>query len=453
MNFKSLFRAVTCLLTPFFALSSAESGNMEMESLALPSLRSESNSSSASQLPAIEVNNLPSIETITLSVENPGEMVATAESNETVVTIESSAVAVTSAASTNAPPPSAVERSAPTTVHNPAAISVTHRAAWRPDLFFDLSFLYWHASEQGLDLATSASLVLNNQQTAYVASLTSNGRSLIQQFDYKPGFQIGFGADFFGWSLLGRYTWIRQTTSVNSNAPNPVPSGGTPIWSMNDWFLQLSPILQALSATYVSSRWHLALDIADLEFGRPYYQGDHLLVSPFLGLRAAWIRQSLRITVVPPSEISSLANALPVSHNQLHSWGIGPRVGLTASCLLPKGWYLDGDLAGSLLFTQYTTVSHRENNGMPQSTPALIATKLSNYCCLRPEFEMGLGFGWGQYFFSRNYHIDFSASYQFVIFWEQNMMRSLMDQTIDGIGASPGDLYLHGLTIRGRFDF
>ncbi len=417
---------------------------MELESLNLPSLRSEASSSVPIQPSAAKAQRATSLNEIELSIVNPSEVAAVVDSNETVTTAKELPPAT--------PEPPAVQLASPP-MRNPAAISVTNRAAWRPDLFIDLSFLYWHASQQGMDLANSAALVLNNQQTAYISAVTSNSTCLIQDFDYKPGFQLGFGADFYGWSLLGRYTWIRQTTSTNRTAPAPEPSSGAPIWSTNDWFQQLSSTLQALFAAELSSRWQLALDIADLEFGRPYYQGDHLLVAPFMGLRAAWIRQSLRIIAPAPALVFNPLNSVPVSHNHSNSWGIGPRVGLTASCLLPRGWYLDGDLAGSLLFTEYTSVHHHENNAVSTSVPQRISTTLSDYCCLRPELEMGLGFGWGQYFYSRSYHVDFSASYQFAIFWEQNMMRGLMDQAIDGTGASVGDLYLHGLTIRGRFDF
>ena len=67
--------------------------------------------------------------------------------------------------------------------------------------------------------------------------------------------------------------------------------------------------------------------------------------------------------------------------------------------------------------------------------------------------ELGLGVGWGSYLRAYDFHIDVSADYDFMIFWSQNMIRKLLDDTLTGTSPSSADLYVHGLTVTGRFDF
>ena len=106
-------------------------------------------------------------------------------------------------------------------------------------------------------------------------------------------------------------------------------------------------------------------------------------------------------------------------------------------------------MGASLLFTQYTTVSHTEDAitlGFP------LTYSFTHYNCLRPMAEMDLGIGW-LYYVNNNFAIDLSASYDFNYFWGQNMMRTLNDVNIIGVNSASNDLYLHGLTIRAAFEF
>src|SRR5437868_1694662 len=56
--------------------------------------------------------------------------------------------------------------------------------------FFDSSFLYWYAREEGLNLAESALLLQGNVVMAQEAI------SLGQSFEYQPGFKVGMGGTF-----------------------------------------------------------------------------------------------------------------------------------------------------------------------------------------------------------------------------------------------------------------
>ncbi|MBS0627979.1 MAG: hypothetical protein JSS09_07195 [Verrucomicrobia bacterium] len=334
----------------------------------------------------------------------------------------------------------------------PASVSLQGKGC-RPDISFDASFLYYYAGEDGLDLANSAAVITEGGSAGVVVA-TSNSTSLLQDFAYKPGFKVGLGLGFNEWNSHAEYTWVRQTTSTSKKAIDPSSSEGDGVWLLNNWFQQITSVGQTISATNVSSKWHLAIDLADLTMSRPFYEGRYLSVDPFFGIRGAWIRQKLNLAIhVPTSIVSDVDMSQVHSYNSSHSWGVGPRTGFDMSWLLGKGFKVEAEAAFSLLFTQYTKIKHAEQVASEAASPDILRAKLSYVNCVRPELDLGLGIGWGSYLAEQKYYIDFSAKYEFLLFWQQNMMRKLADQTVSGTGAAAGDLYLQGLDIRASFHF
>lgn len=319
--------------------------------------------------------------------------------------------------------------------------------------FIDASFTYWFAGEEGLPLAVNG--VLNNDGEFFPI----NTGTLFQSSDYKPGFKVGVGvAGCQEWMLHAEYTWFRARNHTTSGAPLSATllaagtnTSGSAVWDPGGWFLQ-APYGPALSST-----WRLAMDLIDAIAGRPFCQGRCLTLSPFGGLRAALIRQSITITLTestalgfesfnfsPPQLISS--------RNHSNSWAIGPRAGCEGQWLLPRGFRLEGALALSLLYTRYTSVKHSEAPVSTTYNAGPYTAFYRDYNCLRPELDLGVGFGW-ESSFRDCYQVDFSASYDFMIFWAQNMMRKLLDDTFSDSSIPASDLYLHGLTLSGCFNF
>jgi hypothetical protein len=257
-------------------------------------------------------------------------------------------------------------------------------------------------------------------------------------------------------NILGSATTLIKT----ANAPFD-PSEATGLLKVEGWYVQPVAIdaTEALYATSLSSSWQLRIDLIDLSLSRPLYEGPRVILSPFFGLRAARIRQGLLLnaqTFMPNNPFQTLPSPA-LSHNNTHSWGIGPRTGFGASYLLGYGFRLEGDTATSVLFTQYRKITHREDALLALINPSPIWVapqwQVTKVNVLRPVLELSLGLGWGSYFASQDYRIDLLASYDFTIFWNQNTMRQFIDQLTRSIGPSPGDLYLHGFKGNLRFDF
>ena len=207
----------------------------------------------------------------------------------------------------------------------------------------------------------------------------------------------------------------------------------------------------SIYASSLNSSWHLKLDIFDATLSRPYYQGRKLTVTPFGGMRGALIRQNLRIDSMLLYGAGSSSNA--VSHNHSHCWSVGPRAGLQAHWLLSWGLRLEGDLAGSALYTQYTTVAMRSDATPSNPTVGDASVRYKNYGTIRPMTEMNLGMGWGSYFDRQNYCFDLLATYDFNVMWNQNMIRALQNTENTLSSSNAPDLYIQGLTLTARLDF
>lgn len=320
-------------------------------------------------------------------------------------------------------------------------------SAW--EFWADASFTYWDAVQEGMDLAQASTIL-----TATLLSSTNASVQLFQDTQYKPGFKVGLGMDLGrdDWSGFAEYTWFRSTTSTGNQAAPADSRGGTGVWTIDNWIRATSQVGGAgtQAVTTLSSSWRLNMDLLDLGVTRPYYQGTHLVVAPFGAIRGQWIRQKLNITAT--SITAALATLASTSSSKSNSWAVGPRAGFNGKWHLGWGFRFEGDVASSLLFTQYTSVKNSVSATVTGGQPG--GSLYTDYNCLRAGNDMNLGLGWGSYFDCRNYHLDLLATYDFQVFWNQNMMRKLVDSvSSSSTGASASNLYLHGLTLKAQFDF
>jgi hypothetical protein len=314
----------------------------------------------------------------------------------------------------------------------------------------EVSFIYWYAKEDGLQVAENSILGEAGQSI-----LSPNGQVFKQSFSYNPGFKVGIGIQGDEWGLLTRYTWLKARNSTSKSAPDNTSSvSGEGVWNVDDWFLQTTSFGQSPTATSISPSWHLDLDMINLLASNLLYFKKNVKVGCSIGLMTAWIWQKMNISIIQATN-SVGADLLPDqplhSLNRSHSWGIGPKLGLDMQYLLPKGFRFKGAAATSLLYTEFTSVKHKED-AIYSSSPD-IQVKSGNYSSVRPILELDCGLGWSIDVFQDKYSFDFLVSYELAFFWGQNVMRQMLDEFFVGTSASPGDLYLHGLTLEAGFKF
>lgn len=335
----------------------------------------------------------------------------------------------------------------PTAYNENARINVSSRD-W--DLFGDVSFIYWHVSQEYMDIGRTARF------SAIGSSATPDADASIPtpEFKYQPGFKIGAGisCDKDDWQLEGVYTWMHQQVSYNTGSEINTAVVGNQIIIPNEWFVNLSEISQQLMDT-MSSKWTMNMDLFDLFLSRPFYLGRKLVLKPYTGLSGMALRQKYHINASYPTSTST---SVAHSNNWSKSWAIGPSAGANFLWLLSYGVRVEADLGMRLFYERYTTLKHLESYSPTITGSQPIKGHMPVTGVIRPVTDWSLGLGWGRYFSGNRYHVDLAASYEFVLFAHENMMR----QTVGYLANSPnaysnpiGDLFLHGLTATARLDF
>lgn len=323
------------------------------------------------------------------------------------------------------------------------------------DFFATGSFIYWQAMEDGTDVGYAPTFNSDGIQT---------GLQLKQMdFDFKPGFKVGIGmnTDWDNWEVYAEYTWLHLTNSRSFSVSDgtAIPTSGevniAPWVPTANGFPSSSLDVASISGTSMKGRWQLKLDVVDLELARCYYVGQRLTFRTHYGLRGAFIRQHYNATL---STVNSLGGEFPApvtSFNQSHNWGVGARGGVDTHWMFCSGFYLFGNAAASLLYTQFGDDDDVKVNYTQNTTTAFGVSETgtvnieSGRRMLGPEFDMALGFGWADYIDCGNkWYLDLSAGYEFTTFFNQNAFRNFYS-----VNVSDTNLYFHGLTVTVRLDF
>lgn len=313
------------------------------------------------------------------------------------------------------------------------------------DIYFTGEFLWWQAKEDGLEYALS-------QPNGQAIRPNIGGNFIRTDFDYKPGYRLAFGwnTNFDNWTLEAEYTNLHILLSDHTFAP----TAGVlfPFWFNFDNNRPNIVAATNSAASKADARWRLRVDILDFAFARSCYVGTKFILKPHTGLRAAWIRQGYGADYLMFTDFTTGASFPAISRSKSTSWALGPRVGMDTAWMLSKDFRLFGNIATSILFTDYTVrLRQTDLANLDPLNPLINVTNKINQ--IRPNMECAVGFGWGTFLDRLNGHLDLSASYEFHLFWDQNMMRSLKDTIVSNVIEDNGSLYLQGLTISARFDF
>jgi hypothetical protein len=317
-------------------------------------------------------------------------------------------------------------------------------------LILSADYIYWKWQQALLQVGTLLT------PTAAGASGFLNGKAevVFQNPTYASGFQLGLGCALKGmdnWNIYADYTWYQNTNDLTTI-------------SGIDQYMAVSPILlQYLDGAtpgvllagdlYTTARMHF--DGVDLLLERPFYMGRKLTANFLAGFEALWITQKFTATGSDLRFVSTNSNAPTAvngtfnSYSQQKSWSIGPKFGLESNWLLGYGIKIVGSVAGSALYTSYIELQTATQGSVSNINIAtLFFNQKKNYNTINPVAETSLGLGWGSYLYKNNLHFDILASYDFNVYWNQNLIDVLVNAT-----GSPGNMLLHGLNIKARFDF
>lgn len=307
------------------------------------------------------------------------------------------------------------------------------------DVYFTGNFVYWHLNVHEEAMGT----LITPTSSSSNLLVNGSGSQVFVTPSYKPGFQVGMGFNMHGmddWSLYGEYTWYKNSAS-HSVTPD----------SDQEFVLATGPVSSRLVAASSATGSNTFLyNNAELSLQRAFYWGKKLTSKFSCGLRGRWINQGNNVSAtglaygaLTSTSLSLLAETGSYATTlKQNSWALGPRFELDTNWLLGCGFRIMGDVAASVLYNKYTTLT----SSLVEGSYANYADNNSGRAGLAPVTETALGLGWGSYFGDNNdFHFDLSAAYEFNVHWSQSYTRSLSD--------APGNIYIHGLNVAARFDF
>jgi len=221
----------------------------------------------------------------------------------------------------------------------PARIDV--RGSW--DIYAQASFTYWQPIQDNMEMG----IVDDSSNPIHFLF----GNVVNCNFEYKPGFKVGLGANFEhdDWDTLVQYTWFRGAMSTHTS----LDSVGSPLVTLHP--MTVAPVAHQFYEG--TQKWRLRMDIIDWELARSYYVGTKLSFRSFFATRAQWIRQNRKNSFL--REDSDTTQNFTV-RDRSYSWAVGPRAGLYSNWMIGDGFRLYGNGAGDILFTQYRDLRHFE---------------------------------------------------------------------------------------------
>ncbi len=318
------------------------------------------------------------------------------------------------------------------------------------DLTFNADYLYWAWEQSFLPVAT----ITTPTRSGSSGLINGTKKIVFQEPGYSSGFQVGLGCNFHGmddWRFKADFTWYENTSHLTT-----IPKNG-----------QYLAVASALTATpnsiaagallsgNLQTSAQLQFDELDTTLQRMFYQGKCLTAQFRMGLKTLWIDQNLSAA---SSDLSFIGTNVPfevplggafLTSAVTKSWALGPIFGTEVQWLLPYGLSVEGDLALSFVYTNYTTLQVSVVGQVIETGSAdFLLNQPNHYATVNPIVETCLGLGWGSYLCHENLYLKFFAGYDFNVYWSRNVLSSLV-----GDNNSPGNMYLQGLNIKAQIDF
>lgn len=320
----------------------------------------------------------------------------------------------------------------------PYVYDVSSCLCW--DIYLTGSFLWWQAIEEGLEIGLIST---EGNQSLPI----TNGSIAEIDFKYKPGFKVGLGFDIGcdNWEFYTEYTRYHAQLSGSGSAPDNGVGNFYSFW--------VHPNIEEV-ASNASATWNLDMDYVDFTLRREFYVGKCLTFRPLLGIRAAWIDQKYKTTVNGVGTPSYNASDIVTVTNTSDSWAVGVATGMHTKWFFCNNFRVFGNFLTAILYTDYDLKAEQRytnSAGVVDPVDSIDFKQSPKY--LRPNMELSLGAGWGDYFCCNDYYFDLALSYDFNVFWNQNVFRKFLDDLNVGTSFIDGDLFIHGLNVAARLHF
>lgn len=289
--------------------------------------------------------------------------------------------------------------------------------------------LIWQVRESGAD---------NWAQKISPAGLQRSAKLVEAPFNWHAGVRIGFGHIFSqdSYDLVLAYTHY-QTHASNQASDNVYSAFVGNYFANNTNGANFGP-----SYNSARIRWQFFYNTVDLNLGHHFTIDPVLQLHPYIGLKAASIKQKIYTKWLNPITLTDFTTATENLKNNF--WGIGPTIGVDSTWPIYTGTCqslsLIGNIAVGLLWGHWSFNEVYANN-----TPITITTHVDRVNGAAPMAGGILGLQWINQFARSD--LSIRLGYEAQIWFNQVQFYSL------SMGRINRPVSLQGGNLEFRFNF
>lgn len=309
---------------------------------------------------------------------------------------------------------------------------------------FDLTYLYMQSFQDHLAYAVSS-------ENTSISSPPLNGKVLLPEFQWQNA--IAASASILDeTSQRGMKTdWMHYISHNSTNSYAPKNGTLFPTQSVTPSSLS-GPEISSLA----QSTWSLTFDSLNLLYFVDL-SSDHMFPTYLnTGIQLNWIRETFDVQY---NDVINQQGSKNVTHSNqsINSWGIGPMIGMNFFYYFYEGFHLLAKTYGAISFSPSLSKIKITNEDMAldigRPNQPILSLKRKKNLMLKPNAEVGLGFGWSSLLDQYEMRLYFSAEYDLFIWFNQNQFLNFNDDVTHGTFYSSGNLYIHGLAAKASVIF
>ena len=286
-------------------------------------------------------------------------------------------------------------------------------------------FLYWKASEQGLDYAVNVAFSSASQPIKMDWEKP--------HFEWSPGFRLGAGKRICisAWDLS--ITWTHFFTHAHSTT-----SSGNGSHFMEQLWI---PSPYGIDANHSSMKWGLHYNTVDLLMGYNCDISECFSITPFFGLRGLFIDQDIHVKY----NGGDFDPIIPIKFrgkNDYNAFGI--RVGVDLFFWFNQQVNIFGSGSTTLLYGKYILAEKVSGkNVLLNQVSKNLFHENSNFFQVTNDLATAVGVEWRPCIFERKVSIAFA--YEIIKVFGQNQLRRYRNQEPEN--RLNGNLGIQGVTV------
>lgn len=364
----------------------------------------------------------------------------------------------------------------PVRLPNQSVLSEAKRPMTERDNGFYLDYLLMRASNSNLALAFEKKRIYSPGSVP--ESSVIEGEKVNPNITWRPGFRIGFQYErpLHAWKMQTSWTYY-YNKSVTSQAMPDIwltsanqndEEGFFPYWALPLQDNVSGVVGEVAPAYYQNLRgvWQLNYNVIDWNIGKNVWASKTLKISPYFGIKTAWIHQKLSVLYersffdsTPAGDIAR--DQMSKLHNNF--WGMGLSLGADGSWDLGLGFDFIAKISGSVL-AGTTRVRRTQLTDFQGSRNFLkVYNVTNNHSVYSPGICSSIGLNWGTEYSNSTKYFGFAVAWEGSYWWNQFdfthpqtpvlPLSTLAEVYREQYPFTTGALYIEGITVRSTWNF